>query len=97
MTPITTGSNHSRRLTNGTPHRFTQNVYPVYGTEVRAFEVYELSTTTYEERQVGDRPIVGPGPETWNRHGMHHVDLHSMEDGSWLACVDGCIRRDPDG
>ena len=83
-------------IIDGTPYRFTQNVYPVYGTEVRAFEIYELSTTTYSERQVGDRPIIGPGTEAWNRHGMHHIDPHPLEDGSWLACVDGCIRRDFD-
>ena len=81
----------------GTPYRFAQNVYPVYGTEVRAFEIHELSTTTYRERQVGDDPIIGPGTEAWNRHGMHHIDPHLLEDGSWLACVDGCIRRDVNG
>jgi hypothetical protein len=83
-------------IIDGTPYRFTQNVYPVYGTEVRAFQIHELSTTTYRERKVGDRPIIGIGTEAWNRHGMHHIDLHSMDDGSWLACVDGCVRRDFD-
>ena len=81
---------------DGTPYRFTQNAYPVYGTELRAFEVYELSTTTYGERQVGGGPILGPGSDAWNRHGMHHIDPHHLEDGSWLACVDGCVRRDFD-
>ena len=83
-------------IMDGTPYRFTQNVYPVYGTEVRAFEIYELSTTDYRERQVGDRPIIGPGTKAWNRHGMHHIDPHLLDDGTWLACVDGCIRRDFD-
>jgi hypothetical protein len=80
-------------IIDGIPYRFTQNVYPVYGTEVRALEIVELTTKAYSERMVGDSPIIGAGTEAWNRHGMHHIDLHSMEDGSWLACVDGCVRR----
>jgi hypothetical protein len=100
--PLANGDPHISRpggrviVVDDTPYRFTQNVYPVYGTELRAFEIYELSTTTYGERQVGDKPILGPGTDTWNRHGMHHMDAHQLADGSWLACVDGCIRRDFD-
>ena len=100
--PLAGGDPHTSRpggrvvIIGDTPYRFTQNVYPVYGTEVRAFEIHELSTTNYKERQVGDRPIIGPGTEAWNRHGMHHIDPHQMEDGSWLACVDGCVRRNFD-
>jgi len=100
--PMAGGDPHTSRpggrvvIIDGTPYRFTQNVYPVYGTEVHAFEIHELSTTTYEERQVGDKPVIGPGTEAWNRHGMHHMDSHQLEDGSWLACVDGCVRRNFD-
>jgi hypothetical protein len=57
---------------------------------VRAFRVMELTTTTYAERELGPGPILGPGAESWNRLGMHHIDPHRMEDGSWLACVDWC-------
>jgi len=101
--PIAGGDPHISRpggrvvIVDGNPIRFTQNVYPVYGTEVRAFEICELSTTAYREKQVGDEPIIGPGSEPWNRYGMHHIDPHRLEDGSWLACVDGCIRRNSAG
>jgi hypothetical protein len=83
-------------LIDDVPHRFAQSVYPIYGVDVRAFEICELSTESYSEKPVGDRPVIGPGNEQWNRHGMHHIDLHVTENGSWLACVDGCVRRDFD-
>jgi hypothetical protein len=73
----------------GRPMRFAQPVLPVYGTEVRAFEILELSTTSYRERQVGADPMLGPGSAGWNVGGLHHVDAHLLEDGTWLACVDG--------
>lgn len=100
--PLANGDSHGSRpggrvtVIDGTPYRFAQYGYPVYGTELRAFEIYELSTTNYGEKQVGDKPILGPGTDSWNRHGMHHIDPHQLADGSWLACVDGCNRRDFD-
>ena len=81
---------------DGRPCRFTQNVDGVYGTEVRAFEIVVLDQSSYEERPIGPDPVVGPGNEGWNRHGMHHVDAHRLADGTWMACVDGCVRRDFD-
>jgi hypothetical protein len=27
----------------------------------------------------------------WNGSGMHHIDPHRMEDGRWIACVDGWL------
>lgn len=98
--PLAGGDPHSSRpggrviLVSGTPCRFSQNVYPLYGTDVRAFEILELTPTTYRERQVRDQPILGPGADAWNRDGMHHIDAHQVGNDSWLACVDGCIRRD---
>jgi hypothetical protein len=68
--------------------RFAQNSVPYYGTDVRAFEVTELTTRTYRERAVG-RPVLGPGDSGWNACGMHHVDAHVLGDGSWIASVDG--------
>jgi hypothetical protein len=76
-------------IVDGRPVRFAQPAMPDYGTEVRALEITELSTSQYCERQVGDAPILGAGSETWNSGGMHHIDAHKLPDGSWLACVDG--------
>ena len=76
-------------LFDGRPVRFTQPVFPVYGTEVRAFEILELTASSYREQQIGADPMLGPGRESWNSGGMHHVDAHRLDDGTWLACVDG--------
>jgi hypothetical protein len=75
---------------DGMPVRFTQPVLPAYGTEVRAFAVTDLTRASYRERAISDRPLLGPGNTEWNAGGMHHVDPHRLDDGSWLACVDGC-------
>ena len=68
--------------------RFTQDCHPFYGTRVRAFEISELTTSGYREREVDRSPILSGGEQTWNRSGMHHLDPH-WTDGRWLACVDG--------
>ena len=82
-------------ISDGRPIRFAQNCRPQYGTSVRAFLLSELSPTAYAERELGSDPILGPGHEPWNRLGMHHLDPQRIQDGSWLACVDGCAPRAP--
>lgn len=67
------------------PIRFAQDCHPQYGTAVRAFEITRLGATVYAERPVA----TSPAREAWNRRGMHHVDAHRLEDGSWIALVDG--------
>jgi hypothetical protein len=69
--------------------RWAQDCWPVYGTQVRLLEISELTTSAYGEREVRDSPILGPGNRGWNRGGMHHVDAHQLESGSWVAYVDG--------
>jgi hypothetical protein len=68
--------------------RFAQNAAPYYGTDVRAFEATELTTTTYRERESG-QPILRPSGSGWNACGMHHLDAHRLNDGAWIASVDG--------
>jgi hypothetical protein len=75
-------------VVDGTPIRFAQDVYPVYGSSVSAFAIMRLTPTEYEEKPLSDRPVLAAGPG-WNRQGMHHVDAHLRADGSWIACVDG--------
>jgi hypothetical protein len=70
--------------------RFTQDCYPTYGKQVRAFEITELTSTTYKEHEVPESPVLVPDGSSWNASGMHHVDAHRVE-GSWLACVDGLV------
>jgi hypothetical protein len=69
--------------------RFAQNCLPDYGVDVRAFEVTELTTSTYQERPLREAPLLGPSGKGWNASGMHHVDAHRLANGEWLACVDG--------
>jgi hypothetical protein len=70
--------------------RFTQDCVPTYGRQVRAFEVTELTATTYKEHEVAESPVLAPDGSPWNVSGTHHVDLHRT-NGSWLACVDGLV------
>jgi hypothetical protein len=69
--------------------RYAQDCENVYGELVRAFEITELTPTTYREREVKDEPIVRASGTGWNKIGMHTVDPHCLEDGTWIACVDG--------
>ena len=69
--------------------RFAQDCVPQYGTRVRAFDILELSPTTYSEVENAASPILQPGDNGWNSTGMHHVDAQQQPDGTWLACVDG--------
>jgi hypothetical protein len=69
--------------------RYTQNCLPSYGSEVLAFEITELTRTGYEERPAAAGPILTGSGTGWNARGMHNIDPHQLEDGRWLACVDG--------
>jgi hypothetical protein len=69
--------------------RYTQDCANTYGRQVRAFEITDLTTVNFSERVVSEDPVLKPGNDGWNEMGMHHIDPHLMEDGTWLACVDG--------
>ena len=71
--------------------RYAQDCYPTYGMQVRAFEITELTPTKYYEREVGRGSIITGTGVGWNSDGMHHMDSHAMEDGRWIACVDGWV------
>jgi hypothetical protein len=74
---------------NGRLVRFTQDCVPCYGTQVRAFEITELTPTSYREEEVSESPVLSAGGEKWNGSGMHHVDPWLTPQGTWIACVDG--------
>jgi hypothetical protein len=69
--------------------RYAQDCYPIYGTQVRAFELLELTPTRYAEREMPESPVLAASGAGWNESGMHHIDPHLMDDGQWIACVDG--------
>lgn len=95
--PLITGNGHIARpagrvlVINDRVVRYTQDCDPIYGTQVRAFEVIELTPTLYREREVYRRPILTGSGTGWNGSGMHHIDPHLLADGSWIACVDGWL------
>lgn len=72
--------------------RYVQDCETTYGYRVFAITIESLTPTDYRERQLGDEPVVGPGPFPWNSGGMHHVDAHRL-DGTWFAAVDGWALR----
>jgi hypothetical protein len=95
--PVIEGNSHIARpagrvvASSGCLIRYAQDCYPKYGTQVRAFEISELTPTSYHEREFGS-PVLTPGESDWNRQGMHHIDAHLTSAGKWIACVDGNFR-----
>ncbi len=74
----------------GRIYRFTQACLPYYGTEVRAFEIDQLTATSYHEQEVQPNvPILKGTGSGWNACGMHHMDVHRIGERRWIACVDG--------
>lgn len=92
--PIVSGDAHRARPggrvieTEGRLYRFAQDDYPNYGRALRAFEILELSTTRYREREAPEFVLKASG-QGWNAAGMHHADPHQLADKSWIAAVDG--------
>lgn len=77
-------------VSNGQIIRFAQDCSSQYGGRVRAFEIIELSTETYAEKEHSRSPILSPnGGGGWNGRRMHHIDAHRLSKDHWIACVDG--------
>jgi hypothetical protein len=95
LNPIVNGNKHNARpagrvlTSDGKLIRFSQDCAPLYGTQVRAFEIQELTSTSYIEEELPGSPVLVASGAGWNAVGMHHLDAHLREDGSWIACVDG--------
>jgi hypothetical protein len=95
MSPLITGNRSIARpggrvlVYDGKLIRFTQDCLPIYGKQVRAFAITELSSSRYAEHEAAESPVLVPEGSGWNASGMHHVDAHRLEDGTFLACVDG--------
>ncbi|HDH53130.1 MAG TPA: hypothetical protein ENH24_01430 [Nitrospirae bacterium] len=69
--------------------RYTQDDDPVYGNQVRAFEITELTTSGYKEKELPGSPVLKPGGTGWNRDGMHNIDPYRTGKNKWMAVVDG--------
>jgi hypothetical protein len=73
--------------------RYTQDVSPTYGNQVRAFLITKLTNLDYSEEEYSDNPIINMTGKGWNADGMHHIDSHQISDNQWIACVDGFDRN----
>jgi len=95
MSPIVRGDRRHARpggrafTWEGRLYRLAQDDTPSYGSAVRAFEITELTSTTYRERAVRETPILSGSGRGWNARGMHTLDPHPAGAGRWLAAVDG--------
>jgi hypothetical protein len=76
--------------------RFSQDNVGGYGKRVRAFEILELTPSTFRERPMVPDPLFGPTGNAWRFNGMHHVAPLRLASGRWIAAVDGNGIPEPD-
>lgn len=69
--------------------RYAQDCERIYGNQVLGFEITDLTTTSYQEQEIQENPIIKASGSGWNKKGMHHIDAHKMGENKWVACVDG--------
>ncbi len=69
--------------------RFAQDCFPHYGSQLRAFEILELSDTAYVEKELENSPLMSAARNGWNAFGMHHIDVQQDPKGGFIACIDG--------
>jgi len=68
--------------------RIAQDTYPEYGLQLFAFEILELTATTYTERPIREGPILKGKGKAWFRDRIHHLDAHQTTNGNWIAAID---------
>ncbi len=73
---------------DGELRRFAQDVTPYYGNRVRALDIAALSPTEYVQTPADGEPAL-VGHDAWNVRGMHTLWCIRLDDGRWLAAVDG--------
>ena len=76
---------------DGALYRLGQDCYPTYGNQVHAFQITQISPTTYAEKMI-DTPLVKASSQGWNAEAMHHVDVQQIGKDKWLAAVDALGR-----
>ena len=74
--------------------RFSQDCAKVYGQAVRGFEITKLTRDEYQERPLGNNPLLKDSGTGWNGLGMHQISAYPVNRGRWIAAVDGKRRSD---
>ncbi len=93
MSPLIKNNLHTARpagrpfILNGKLYRLGMDCLPVYGYQVHAFEITDISTKTYAEKMI-DTPVVKASGHGWNAETMHHVDALQIGKNQWIAAVD---------
>lgn len=93
--PVITGNSRTARcggrilLKDGKLIRYAQDCSKIYGRQVLAFEIINLTETEYAEKEIPENPILKPSWFGWNSVCMHTLDAHELDAGNWIACVDG--------
>lgn len=96
LSPIVVNDVHKSRpsgrllILDGKLYRFAMDIKPPVGThQVMAYEITEISPTSYAERLAQDTPVVMPSGSGWNRDAMHQIDPVQVNENAWIASVDG--------
>jgi len=94
--PIVSGDRHKARpsgrllVYDGHLYRYTMDINPPVGTHwVWAYEITEISPTSYAERLAFEHPVIQPDGSGWNEQAMHQVDPVQVGPEKWIASVDG--------
>lgn len=73
--------------------RFAQDGTGAYGKAVVAYRVEQLNATVFKQTEIRFAVAASqPGTAAWDWRRRHHVDAHLLEDGSWVAALDGDSR-----
>lgn len=73
---------------NGKLYRYSQDCSVHYGKSIIGFEIENITVDEYKEKELG---VIIKGSDinkTWNKDGMHTVDIHNVND-KYLVAVDG--------
>ena len=96
LSPIVTENVHKSRpsgrilVYNDKLYRFTMDVDPPVGTHrVMAYEITDITPTSYSEQLAQEAPVVMPSGSGWNAQAMHQLALVQVNEDTWIASVDG--------
>jgi len=96
QSPIVTENVHKSRpggrmlVYNDKLYRFTMDVDPPVGThQVMAYEITDITPSSYAEKLAQETPIVMPSGSGWNAQAMHQLALVQVNEDTWIASVDG--------
>jgi hypothetical protein len=96
QSPIVVGDVHKSRpsgrllVYDGKLYRFTMDIDPPIGThQVMAYEITEITPTSYSEKLAQQAPVVQASGSGWNGQAMHQLDPVQVDENSWIASVDG--------